>query len=322
MYASILRSIPLAIPILALSLGLAATAPQDGGEPGNAPRIHISAPAEGEVFSAPADIRVNAIVQYAIPWAPSVAFHVDGERVGSGRPEIPIAALLPPDAPVNYPFRWRDAQPGAYTITAETRLADGTFLRSEPVTVRVEPPASIEPSLEIRRPADGAEIPAGGALDIDVVGVGRYGGITDVALIVDGEKVDESHIAFVRAPEAYEPVSHSFTVAGLEPGTHRLEAVDLSDSTVIAPPMTIRVLEDNRAERATLRLNALADGTLLLVLDPGEDPARATFEIQSSTDLREWTVIGRSDEGALSPLPRAPAPQSGSVRFLRAVRAP
>ncbi|MBN8247137.1 MAG: hypothetical protein J0L84_06800, partial [Verrucomicrobia bacterium] len=92
--------------------------------------------------------------------------------------------------------------------------------------------------LTIVAPRDGEQVATGVPVPVTAVGVGRFGGITDVQMLVDGQPAGESRLVFLRPPEADEEVRHHFEVT-FSPGRHVLVVQDLTDPAVMSPPITV-----------------------------------------------------------------------------------
>lgn len=176
------------------------------------------------------------------------------------------------------------------------------------------------PSLRILSPSSGAIYEQGEPIVVEAMGVGRYGGITHVELVVDGQPVAESQITFIRAPEAEEPVYHSFEVGrSLDLGAHRLTVREVGNPAVESPVVTVEVVVFTAPpEPPLLRLTSLADGTLVLVLSAEE--RAADVRIEASSDLVTWREVSWGGTATRAPVAAGITPEpANGARFYRAV---
>lgn len=128
----------------------------------------------------------------------------------------------------------------------------------------VDAPPQSGPRLMITAPADGAVFRAPASFQVEAIGLGRTGGITDIELLVDGRNAAESHIAFIRPPNPDEPVHHVLDVMALEAGAHTLLVRDLSDLSVASAEVTVRVEDTPPTDPSpTLRILSPASGAIL-----------------------------------------------------------
>ena len=88
------------------------------------PVVALEAPADGDVFAAPADLRIEADASDADGSVVKVAFYADGAKLGEDR--------RPPFA-----YDWTGVAAGSYRLTAEATDDDGARTTSPPVTVNV-----------------------------------------------------------------------------------------------------------------------------------------------------------------------------------------
>src|SRR5690606_4029069 len=77
----------------------------------------------------------------------------------------------------------------------------------------------------------------------------------DTEVLLDGEVADESRIRFIRAPEADEPVYHSFLLENIGAGEHTLEVREIENPRLTTGPVTFIVVDGPRptpGERLTI----------------------------------------------------------------------
>ncbi|MBL9172979.1 MAG: hypothetical protein JNL10_05550, partial [Verrucomicrobiales bacterium] len=214
-------------------------------EEGSLAKLVITSPADGTVVPAGVPVTIDTVGVDPASLVSTVEFFANGEKIGESCFLCVVDGIFPPGTPIHNHLEWTPKSPGTYVLTATGSFSgvagELRKVSSSPVTIRVEGQLS-GPRLTILDPADGAQVLAGAEVSVVCVGVGREGGITDVALRVDGVPVAESHLAFFRPPGADEEVRHSFEIR-LTPGTHRLEVQDLADPAVISPTVTVVATE-------------------------------------------------------------------------------
>ncbi|MEN9676694.1 MAG: hypothetical protein RIS76_2590 [Verrucomicrobiota bacterium] len=197
----------------------------------------IVTPPEGAVFPVGQRITIDTIGQEPQSLVSTVEFFANGEKIGENCFLCVVDGIFPPGTPLHNQIEWTPAVAGTYALTAVGQFGPNRRIESAPVKIRVtEQPGG--PRLSIRSPANGAQVPANQDLAVVAVGVGRVGGITDVALLVDGQIADESRLVFIRPPDVDEEVRHEFSIR-LKAGPHELVVVDLLDPSVVSPPVTV-----------------------------------------------------------------------------------
>ena len=197
----------------------------------------IIAPLQGDSVLVGKPVTIDTIGQDPGSLVSTVEFFVDGLKVGESCFLCVAKGVFPPGTPFHNAFSWTPSKPGKHTITAVAHSGADTLTRSEPVTVDVVSEIP-QPTLVITKPASGATVRPDADTEVVAVGVGRYGGITDVELLLDGKQLSTSSIRFIRAPGADEAVTHVFSVR-IPAGSHVLTARDLKDETVVSAPVKV-----------------------------------------------------------------------------------
>jgi hypothetical protein len=126
------------------------------------------------------------------------------------------------------------------------------------------------PRLIILSPRDGEVLSASASLQVMAVGIGRFGGILDTELLLDGRGVAESHIVFIRPPEPDEPVQHVFELDRIEAGEHTLVVREVDGEGVVSAPVQFRVVEAPPQPKPMLRIVSPAPGTVFTLGEPVE----------------------------------------------------
>lgn len=197
----------------------------------------INAPAEGATFRLGETITIDTVGQDPEGLVSTVEFFVNGTKIGERCFLCVIDAIIQPGTPLHNQLDWTPSQPGDYRLTAIGHFGPDKKVESLPVTIHVTR-GGAGGQLTIVQPENGAIVPVDQEVEVVAIGVGRFGGITDVVLLVDGQPAAESHIRFIRPPEADEEVQHQFKVR-FAAGAHELKARDLFDPTVVSPPVHI-----------------------------------------------------------------------------------
>ena len=207
--------------------------------------VLLHAPTNGAVFASPVTIHVEATAEITGVGIAGLSFTANGIEIGHALYccETCLCAEPAPGQPFSGGIEWKDVKPGTYTLVAKALTLLDSILESDPVTITVLGPPPT-PMLTITQPTNGAALRADESTKVVAVGIGRVGGITDVELLLDGHKIAESHLSFIRPPGADEPVTHEFNVS-LPAGAHELVARDLSDAKVVSPAVHVLVTDPN-----------------------------------------------------------------------------
>jgi hypothetical protein len=209
----------------------------------------IVAPSPGAVFKVGESVILDTVGQAPDSRVTTVEFFANGSKIGETCFLCVVDGIFPPGTPIHNRLTWKPDQSGRYTLTAVGHFGENRAIRSAPVTVEVEGDAP-RPRLVIQKPASGSVVSAREPVQVVAVGVGRFGGITDVELLLDGQRIAESHVAFLRPPEVDEPVEHVFEVR-IPLGDHGLLVRDLNDPNVVSPAVQIRSSLPNDGPRIT-----------------------------------------------------------------------
>ncbi|HTH50228.1 MAG TPA: Ig-like domain-containing protein [Candidatus Limnocylindria bacterium] len=237
---------PLAGPLPSYEIGEPHEAKAEIGDSTNPVRlVMFTAPTNGAVFTSPATIRVEASAEITGVGITGLLFTANGIEIGHALYccETCFCAEPTPGQPFSGGIEWKDVKPGTYTLVAQALTFLDSIPESDPVTITVLGPPPT-PQLTITQPTNGASLRADESTKVVAVGIGRVGGITDVELLLDGQKAAESHLTFFRPPGADEPVTHEFNVR-LPAGDHELVARDLTDAQVVSPAVHVHVTDPN-----------------------------------------------------------------------------
>lgn len=224
-------------------------------EPRPAPRIVITTPRDGQIFKAGESMPVEATaVTPELGGITRVEFYANDKKIGEST--IDFIQAPPPYEPIHHAMVWEKLETGTYLITARTPKGD---VVSAPVKVAVVDDWSTAAAIKITSPQDYDAFKVGEPIRIEAVAViASAGGITDVDFYADGEKIGESSIVFVRAPEPNEPVHHSFVWEKAPQGWHVL-TVRARNLRVESAPAKILVGEDSTA-RASIKITTPENG--------------------------------------------------------------
>ena len=197
----------------------------------------IVTPVDGAVVPLGKALTIDTVGQDPTSLVSTVEFFANGRKIGETCFLCVVDGFFQPGTPLHNQIEWTPEVPGSYALTAIGQFGPDQRIESAPVNLRVVGQSG-EPRLTVLQPSNGDTVPVGREFTVVAVGVGREGGITDVALWVDGKSVAESHLVFFRPPRADEEVRHEFSIR-LEPGIHHLSVVDLADRSVVSPLVTV-----------------------------------------------------------------------------------
>jgi hypothetical protein len=115
------------------------------------PEVKITAPPNGSVFRAPADVPIEATTLDVDGYAPKVEFYANDRKIGEQ--EIVFIQAPPPGQPINFSFVWSNVMAGAYSLTAVATDNLGATKVSVPVRIAVStsnaPPTNLPPIVTI-----------------------------------------------------------------------------------------------------------------------------------------------------------------------------
>lgn len=174
-----------------------------------APSVSITSPSNGNTFTAPATIVLNATASDPAAKVTKVSFYNGSDLIGS-------TGVSP------YRVTWKNIQPGSYSLTAVAFTANQTQASSAPVAITVNPsPYAATVSIDCGGPAAGSF-----SADQDFSGGAADPGTTN--------PIDTSAVTNP-APQAVYQTAHdgntTYAITGLLPGakyTARLHFAELS----------------------------------------------------------------------------------------------
>lgn len=219
---------------------------------GSSASLVLVSPVDGAQFSLGDTILIDALGQDPSSLVSTVEFFANGEKIGENCFLCVALGLFPPGTPLNNQILWKPTAAGDYVLTAVGQFGPDRRVTSPPVHIRVREEVS-GARIAIVQPKDGATVRAGRDLEVLANGTGRFGGIINVVLLVDGQPAAESHLVFVRPPEADEVVQHAFTIV-LSPGAHELVVQDLDDRSVASRPIRVEAVPSGVESFVTRRL--------------------------------------------------------------------
>lgn len=136
--------------------------------PNNPPSAAITAPAQGDAFTAPATITIQASA-------------VDSDGTVSGVEFYSGSTLLGLDASAPYTFVWSGVAAGDYSLTVRATDNAGATTDSAVVNVSVNNATGSPPAVALTGPADGAVFTAPATITLDATASDSDGTITQVA---------------------------------------------------------------------------------------------------------------------------------------------
>ncbi len=142
-----------------------------------APRVKITEPANGQVFTAPATIPITAVTVDPDGYVPRMDFYSGDRLIGT----VEMAFLVKPDPGLEqtFTFQWVDAEPGCHVLRARATDDDGRHGWSLPVGIVVVPD-HLPPTVTVVALDPLAAEPApDGLVDQAIFVVQRTGSLTD-----------------------------------------------------------------------------------------------------------------------------------------------
>ena len=209
------------------------------------PTISLKKPAEGEVFTLPADIELRATTIDDDGTIASVTFFAGD-------------SLLAELTTGPFTYFWSDATAGAYALTAVATDDLGAAVRSDTVNIVVNEPGAVM----ITSPSDGEIFVWPSAIVIDATADDSDGAISKVEFFRRNVLLGEDTTA-----------PYSFTWTDPDANTHDLIAVATDDqgATTVSDTVTVIV-----TEAPTASIQNLADGSVFLVGDDLDIRVNAT----------------------------------------------
>jgi len=183
------------------------------------PSVTITSPANGAIFTAPATIAIAATASSTTSTIARVDFYNGSAFIGSS-------------ASAPYGMTWSNVAVGTYSLTAVATDGNGVKGTSAPVSVTVNPPANMPPSVSITSPANGATYTAPASVTITANASDSDGTVTKVDFYAGGTLLGTA----TSAP-------YSFTWTNVAAGSYSLTAVatDNGGATTTSTAIAITV---------------------------------------------------------------------------------
>ncbi|MDB6039454.1 MAG: large protein [Verrucomicrobiales bacterium] len=198
----------------------------------NAPTVRLISPADGSVFSQPANVTVAAEVSGGTTTVKKISFYRGDDLIGTA---------------TNAPFSviWSNAPRGQFTLIARETDSAGSVAYSQKVTITV---SNAAPTVQLTAPVENAVFATGEDISINAKAQDPDGSIDNVMFFDNGR--------FLRAVPA-EPFTLVWTNAS--PGKHTItaRAADLQGLSAVSAP--VHIVVSNTAPIVTL--TAPADGS-------------------------------------------------------------
>ena len=205
-----------------------------GGVVNAPPSVNITTPANGATFVSPASFTVEASASDSDGSIASVAFYHG-------------ATLITTDPSSPYSFTWTGVAAGTYTFTAVATDNGGATKTSAPITVTVNDPGNISPTVNLTSPANNATFTAPASVWLAANANDSDGTIT---------RVDFYQGASLLFSDAVAPYEFNWT--GVAAGTYSLtaKATDNSGTTVTSSSVSITVNPPGGTTIVTLQQGA------------------------------------------------------------------
>jgi uncharacterized repeat protein (TIGR01451 family) len=168
------------------------------------PLVEISAPLEGEIFTAPANITITADVTDSDSME-SVEFFANSNSLG---------LALETQSP--YSFVWQDAMPGVYKLVAKATNISGSVAYSKPIMVVVVPVKPLSKSnLAITMSTSPNPAPAGGLLNYVITVTNRGPDSASDVIVEDFLPTKMKYVTQKASQGTYEKATGLWNVGGL-----------------------------------------------------------------------------------------------------------
>lgn len=184
--------------------------------PGIAPTVSITAPANNASFTAPANISISATASDADGTVTKVEFYEGVNKLGE-------------DLSSPYSFSWNNVAAGSYTLTAKATDNTGLITTSPVVNITVAS-TNTPPTVAITSPLNNASFNAPATININATAADTDGTIAKVEFFQGTTKLGED----VTAP-------YSFTWNSIAAGSYSLTAVATDDDGAITTSAGIMV---------------------------------------------------------------------------------
>lgn len=142
-----------------------------------APRVKITEPANGQVFTAPASIPITALTVDPDGYVPRMDFYRGDRLLGT----VEMAFLVKPDPGLEqtFVFEWKDAEPGCHMLRARATDDSGKTGWSLPIGIVVVPDHLPPTVTVVATDPLAAEPSSDGVVDQAVFVLQRMGNLTD-----------------------------------------------------------------------------------------------------------------------------------------------
>ncbi|MEH0165831.1 Ig-like domain-containing protein [Roseateles microcysteis] len=191
-----------------------------GGAPANsAPAVNLTSPTPGTNYTAPASITLQASASDVDGTIAKVEFFSGGSKIGESS-----------TAP--YSYTWTGVTAGGYVLTAVATDNNGASTTSSAVTVVVNAPANVAPSVSLTGPAGGSVFTAPASIMLTANAADSDGSVSKVEFYAGAVKIGESSSA-----------PYSLSWSGVAAGSYTLtaKATDNSGASTTSIPVSITV---------------------------------------------------------------------------------
>lgn len=272
------------------------------------PKIVLTRPENGDVFTAPANIELRAVAKDPDGWVGLVEFYSGREKIG----QVVINFIQPPPGQEQvFEFTWQNAPVGGHALTAVATDDRGAKSVSEPVFIKVTRPDGPPVVTVHARDAHASEGGPGTEPNTARFRVRRSGPVEDALTVyylvngtaTNGEDYEELGGMVTipagrrSAPIVVTPIDddlveriETVVVKLVEPPTLAQVSI-LTDPPYIVgrPGRAAAYIRDNDCPRPDSI--ELPDGLISLRLGGREG---VSYAVEVSTDLREWREVDRN----------------------------
>ena len=253
-----------------------------GGGGGNAaPTVSITNPANGAVFTAPANIAIDADAADSDGTIGKVEFYAGTTLVQT--------ELYSP-----YNAFWNNVPAGTYTLTAKATDNTGATTTSSPITVTVNGAANAPPAVSITSPADGATFSAPATINYAAAATDGDGTIS---------KVEFYQGTTLLGTDLSSPYTLATTYTAAGTYTVTAKATDNAGAMTTSSPITVTVNNGGTPAPPTAPSNLAASSPSRRRINltwADNSTGETGFKIERSTDGVNFTQIATVGRGATS----------------------
>jgi predicted phage tail protein len=225
-----------------------------------APTVSLTSPANNATYTAPATIAVSASAADSDGTVARVDFYQGATMIGSST-----------TAP--YAMTWSSVAAGTYSLTARAIDNTGATTTSAAVSVQVNPPANVAPTVSLTSPANNATYTALATITVSATAADSDGTVARVDFYQGATLIGSSTTA-----------PYAMTWSSVAAGTYSLtaRAVDSTGATTTSTAVTVQV---------KAAANVAPTVSLTSPLNNAVYTAPATFTLKATAADSDGTIV-------------------------------